>query len=59
MPYVEVKLIGKLTKEQKQKIVWEISETLEKVAGKPKDHTYVVIQELDPQNWGSGGKLFG
>ena len=59
MPYVNVKLIGKLTKQQKQTIVEQISETLEKVANKPKRHTYIVIEEISAENWGVNGKLFG
>lgn len=59
MPYVDLKLVGKLTREQKEKIVEEFSATLEKVAKKPKEYTYVSIQEFDASNWGSGGKLLG
>lgn len=58
MPYVNLKLLGKLTKEQKSKIVEEFSETLERVAGKPSEHTYIVIDEVERENWGKGGKLF-
>ncbi len=58
MPYVNIKLIGKLTHDQKADIVREFSETLERVAGKPSEHTYVVIEEVDRENWGKGGKLF-
>ena len=59
MPYVELKLVGKLTKEQKAKIVEEFTQTLEKVAKKPKEYTYVSIEEFDGSNWGAGGKLLG
>ncbi|OIO81151.1 MAG: 4-oxalocrotonate tautomerase [Candidatus Omnitrophica bacterium CG12_big_fil_rev_8_21_14_0_65_43_15] len=59
MPYVDLKLVGKLTKEQKEKIVDEFSATLEKVTKKPKQYTYVSIQEFDASNWGFGGKLLG
>lgn len=59
MPYVELKLVGKLTKEQKAKIVEEFTQTLEKVAKKPKEYTYVSIDEFDGSNWGASGKLLG
>ena len=59
MPYVNLKLIGKLTKKQKEEIVVQFSDTLEKVANKPKAYTYVVIEEISAENWGAGGKLFG
>lgn len=59
MPYVELKLVGKLSKEQKAKIVEEFSATLEKVAKKPKDATYVSIEEFQAENWGASGRLLG
>ncbi len=58
MPYVNLKLLGKLSREQKARIVKEFSETLERVAGKPSEHTYIVIEEVEKENWGKGGKLF-
>ncbi len=57
MPYVNVKVAGKLTKEQKKKIVEEITKVLEKFANKPPSSTYVVIEEISRDNWGKGGKL--
>ncbi|MCX5708830.1 MAG: 4-oxalocrotonate tautomerase family protein [Candidatus Omnitrophica bacterium] len=59
MPFVNLKLIGKLSKEQKQQIVSEFSETLLKVARKPKTSTYIVIDEVEAQNWAQGDQLFG
>ncbi len=59
MPYVNLKLIGKLSRKQKEDIVAQFSGTLEKVANKPKEYTYVVIEEISAENWGAGGKLFG
>ncbi len=58
MPYINLKLVGTLTKEQKEKIAKEFSETLEKVANKPKEHTYLVIDEVPGQNWAKGDKFF-
>ncbi len=59
MPYINLKLIGKLSREQKETIVKEFSETLLKVAGKPKESTYIVIDEVEPGNWAKGDKLYG
>ncbi len=59
MPYVNLKLIGKLTKKQKEDIAAQFSDTLEKVANKPKEYTYIVIEETSAENWACGGKLFG
>ena len=59
MPYINLKLVGTLTKDQKETIAREFSETLERVAGKPKDHTYLVIDEVAGSNWAKGERLFG
>jgi 4-oxalocrotonate tautomerase len=57
MPYVEVKVAGKLTKEQKEKIAEGITKVLEEIANKPPQSTYIVIIEVDRENWAKGGKL--
>lgn len=59
MPYINLKLVGKLNKAQKEKIAQEFSETLLKVAGKPKDSLYLVIDEISGENWAKGDKFFG
>jgi 4-oxalocrotonate tautomerase len=59
MPYVNVKVVGKLSKHQKQNIAHDISESLLKHAKKPKDHTYIVFDEKPGENWAIGEKLFG
>ena len=59
MPYVSIRVAGKLTRQQKESIAKEFSETLEKVAGKPKDSTYLVFDEVDRENWAKGDKLLG
>ncbi len=57
MPYVNVKVAGKLSKEQKEKIVEGITKVLEEVANKPPSATYIVIDEVDRENWAKAGKL--
>ena len=59
MPYVDVKVVGKLSKQQKQNIAKDISESLLKHAGKAKDHTYIVFEEVPGENWAKGEALFG
>ena len=59
MPYVNLKVAGKLTRQQKEAIAKEFAETLERVAGKPKDATYLVIDEVERENWAKGEKLLG
>lgn len=59
MPYVNVRVVGKLTREQKQKIAQEISETLLKAANKPKNQTYITFDEISGESWAVGDKLLG
>ncbi|MDP3041535.1 MAG: 4-oxalocrotonate tautomerase family protein [Candidatus Omnitrophota bacterium] len=59
MPYINLKLVGKLTRDQKEKIAAEFSDTLLKVAGKPKESLYLVIDEISGENWAKGDKFFG
>ncbi|AYV56732.1 tautomerase family protein [Leptospira kmetyi] len=57
MPYVNLQVAGPLTRQQKEEIVKEFSETLHRVAGKPPAVTYIVIEEVAKENWAVGGKL--
>ena len=58
MPYVNVKITKDgVTPEQKATIVREITETLGRVLGKRPEHTHVIIDEVDPENWGYAGML--
>ncbi len=57
MPYVNVRIAGTLTREQKQKIADEITATLERVANKPRSYTYIVFDEVPDENWAVAGKL--
>nr|MBU1327897.1 4-oxalocrotonate tautomerase family protein [Candidatus Omnitrophota bacterium] len=59
MPYINLKLVGKLTKEQKEKIAKGFSDTLLNVANKPKEYMYLVIDEVSGENWAQGDKFFG
>ncbi len=57
MPYINVKLAGSLTREQKAKIAEEITDTMERVAHKPKSYTYIVFDEIEMEDWAIAGKL--
>jgi 4-oxalocrotonate tautomerase len=57
MPYVNIKLAGSVTKEQKSQIAKEITETLERIAHKPKSYTYITFEEVAYEDWAIGGKL--
>lgn len=58
MPYVNVRITRDgVTAEQKARIVAEITRTLQEVLGKRPEHTHIVIDEIDPENWGFAGML--
>jgi 4-oxalocrotonate tautomerase len=57
MPYVNIKLAGTVTREQKKEIAKEITETLERVANKPKSYTYITFEEVPYEDWAIAGKL--
>jgi 4-oxalocrotonate tautomerase len=57
MPYVNIKLAGEVTREQKAQIAKEITETLERVANKPKSYTYITFEEVAYEDWAIGGVL--
>ncbi|MHC5372688.1 4-oxalocrotonate tautomerase DmpI [Enterococcus sp. LJL120] len=56
MPVIQFE-IGHLTKEQKQQVVKEFTETAVKVTGIPADAFYVFIKENTGDNVGVGGVL--
>jgi 4-oxalocrotonate tautomerase len=57
MPYVNVQIIKGATREQKAEIVRDITQSLVRVLGKKPEHTHVVIQEIEEQDWGFAGLL--
>lgn len=58
MPYVNVRITKDgVTAEQKAQIVAEITETLQRVLGKRPEHTHIVIDEIEAENWGFAGML--
>lgn len=58
MPYVNVRITKDgVTAEQKAQIVAEITQTLLRVLGKKPEHTHIIIDEIEPENWGFAGML--
>lgn len=58
MPYVNVRITKDgVTAGQKAQIVAEITDTLVRVLGKKPEHTHIIIDEIDPENWGYAGML--
>ncbi len=58
MPYINVKITEDgVTKEQKQQIVEEMTNTLVNVLDKKPEHIHIVIDEVELENWGFAGML--
>jgi 4-oxalocrotonate tautomerase len=57
MPYVNIRIAGTLTHDQKHKIAEEVTDTLERIAHKPKSYTHIVFDEVLDENWAIAGKL--
>lgn len=57
MPYVNIKLAGGATREQKKEIAKEITETLERIANKPASYTYITFEDVAYEDWAIAGKL--
>ena len=58
MPVVHVRITKDgVTAEQKTQIVREMTDTLVRVLGKKPEHTHIIIDEVEPENWGFAGML--
>ncbi len=56
MPYVNVKVTREgVTREQKKEIISGVTDLLQKVLNKSPATTFVVINEVDMEDWGIGG----
>ncbi len=51
-----VKLVSKIKKNEKRKITEGITKIFEEAADKPPAVTYIVIKEVNQENWAAGGK---
>ncbi len=57
MPYVNIKITREgATAEQKQQLIAGATRLLEEVLGKNPKTTFVIIEEVETDNWGIGGK---
>ncbi|CAI0893821.1 4-oxalocrotonate tautomerase family protein [Serratia proteamaculans] len=57
MPYVNIKVTDEgVTAENKRQLIEGVTELLERVLNKPRNATFVVIDEVATDNWGIGGE---
>jgi 4-oxalocrotonate tautomerase len=57
MPYVNVQITKGATREQKSKLVKDITDSLVNNLNKKPEHIHIVIQEIEEQDWGFEGVL--
>ena len=57
MPYVNIRVAGKLAKEQKAEICEGVTEVISRVANKPKETVLIFIDECEHENISKAGKL--
>lgn len=57
MPYVNIKITNEhVTAEKKEQLIQGVTQLLVDVLNKNPETTVVVIDEVDTDNWGIGGK---
>lgn len=57
MPYVNIRVAGTLTKEQKAEISEGVTKVISKVANKPPEAVLLFIDEVPHENVAKAGKL--
>lgn len=58
MPYVNIKITKEgATQEQKEALIFGVTQLLVDVLGKNPKTTVVVIDEVETDNWGIGGEV--
>jgi 4-oxalocrotonate tautomerase len=57
MPYVSIRVAGKLTSEQKKKMARGVTDVISETAGKPKESILIFIDEESRENIAKGGVL--
>ncbi|XXJ18901.1 2-hydroxymuconate tautomerase family protein [Desulfovibrio caledoniensis] len=57
MPFVNIRITNEgATTEQKQRLIQGVTDLLADVLGKNPKTTFVIIDEVDTDNWGIGGE---
>jgi 4-oxalocrotonate tautomerase len=58
MPVVEVKMLAGRNKEQKTRLVQEITRAMVETLGVTADGVHVILQDVPREDWARGGVLF-
>ena len=59
MPYVNVKLAGELTNEQRARLAKGITDVIVEVTDKPPSAVLVCVEALPRNHWAKAGELLG
>lgn len=57
MPYVNIRVAGELTREQKQEMSKGVTKVISEVANKPPENILIFIDEVVRENIAKSGKL--
>ena len=57
MPYVNIRVAGSLSKQQKQDISTGVTEVIARIANKPPENILIFIDEVAKENIAKNGKL--
>jgi 4-oxalocrotonate tautomerase len=57
MPYINIQVTREgVTREQKQQLIKGVTDLMSSVLNKDPESTFVVIDEIELDNWGHGGR---
>jgi 4-oxalocrotonate tautomerase len=56
MPYLNVQILKGASTEQKEQVISGVTKVIQEVLGSKPESTFVVVQEVDREDWGVGGK---
>jgi 4-oxalocrotonate tautomerase len=57
MPIIRVEMLMGRSREQKRELVRELTDAFVRTCGGKPDALQIVIQDVDKQDWGAGGRL--
>lgn len=57
MPFIDIRVAGSLTREQKSAVVADVTRSMVERLGKPAAAVQVCIQEISTENYGANGIL--
>ena len=57
MPYVNIQITKGASRDQKENLVRDVTDSLVRELGKMPEHIHIVIQEIEESNWGFAGIL--